>query len=177
MESLLILLSAIKIYKWKSEPNFSLKLLSVDSESTYWRRTQIFLLITHLPFYRYPFPDGASFVSIQQLKPGVFQNRGWDDQRVKLKHRCNHYIKSSRVESLEKFSEEKTNTFVYFLTFYFIGIQLVNSVMIVSLGQQRLSAIHIDVSNLHWTPPKSRLPHDIEQSSLCYTADLVGYPF
>jgi len=42
----------------------------------------------------------------------------------------------------------------------------------VSGGQQRNSAIPIHVSILPQTPLPSRLPHDIEQSSLCYT---VGY--
>ena len=35
--------------------------------------------------------------------------------------------------------------------------------------QQRDSAIHIYVSVLPQTPLQSRLPHNIEQSSLCYT--------
>ena len=41
--------------------------------------------------------------------------------------------------------------------------------MIVLGGQQRDSAIHIHVSILSQTPLPSRLPHNIEQSSLCYT--------
>ena len=44
-----------------------------------------------------------------------------------------------------------------------------NSVVIVSGGQWRESAIHIHVSILPQTPLPSRLPHNIEQSSLCYT--------
>ena len=41
--------------------------------------------------------------------------------------------------------------------------------MIVSSAQQRDPAIHTDVSNLPQIPLPSRLPHDIEPSSLCYT--------
>ena len=41
--------------------------------------------------------------------------------------------------------------------------------MIISGRQQRDSAIHIQVSVLPETPLPSRLPHNIEQSSLCYT--------
>jgi len=41
-----------------------------------------------------------------------------------------------------------------------------NCVVIVSGGQQRDSAIHSHVSILPQTPLPSRLPHNIEQSSL-----------
>ena len=46
---------------------------------------------------------------------------------------------------------------------------MVNNVMIVSGVQRRDSANHIHVSILPQTPLPSRLPHDIEQSSLCCT--------
>ena len=39
------------------------------------------------------------------------------------------------------------------------------------------SAIHIHVSILPKTLLPSRLPHNIEQSSLYYTEGLVGNPF
>ena len=39
----------------------------------------------------------------------------------------------------------------------------------VSGDQRRDSVIHIQVSNLPQTPLPSRLTHNIEQSSLCYT--------
>ena len=45
---------------------------------------------------------------------------------------------------------------------------LINNVVTVSGGQQRNSAICIHVSILPQTPLPSRLPHNIEQSSLCY---------
>ena len=38
--------------------------------------------------------------------------------------------------------------------------------------QQRDSATHMQVSILPQTPLPSRLPHDIEQSSLCYSVNL-----
>jgi len=44
------------------------------------------------------------------------------------------------------------------------------TVVIVPGGQQRDPALHIHVSILPQTPLPSRLPYDIEQSSLCYTA-------
>ena len=50
-----------------------------------------------------------------------------------------------------------------------IGILLINNFVIVSCGQQRDSAIHMHVSILPQTPLPSRLPHNLEQSSLCYT--------
>ena len=45
---------------------------------------------------------------------------------------------------------------------------LINNVVIVSGAQQRNSALHIHVATLPQTPLPSRLPHNIEQSSLCY---------
>ena len=41
--------------------------------------------------------------------------------------------------------------------------------MIISGGQQKDSAIHIHISIVPQTPLPSRLPCNIEQSSLCYT--------
>ena len=46
---------------------------------------------------------------------------------------------------------------------------MIDNVEIVSGGQQRDSAIHIHVSTLSQTSLPSRLPHNIEQNSLCYT--------
>ena len=46
---------------------------------------------------------------------------------------------------------------------------MINNVVIVSGGQQRGSVIHIQVSTLPQTPLPSRMPHNIEQSSVCYT--------
>ena len=46
---------------------------------------------------------------------------------------------------------------------------MVSNVMIISSEQQRDSAIHIHVSILPQIPLPSRLPHNIEKSSLCYT--------
>ena len=51
----------------------------------------------------------------------------------------------------------------------FIGVYLINNVVIVSGGKLSNSTIHIHVSILPQTPLPSRLPHNIEQSSLCYT--------
>ena len=44
-----------------------------------------------------------------------------------------------------------------------------NNVVIVSGEEQRDSALHGQVSILPQTPLPSRLPHNIEQSCLCYT--------
>ena len=51
----------------------------------------------------------------------------------------------------------------------FMRVYLINNVVIVSGGQLSNSAIHIHVSILPQTPLPSRLPHSIEESSLCYT--------
>ena len=58
----------------------------------------------------------------------------------------------------------------FFLTVYFVlrYSQLTNNV-IVSGKQQRDSAINIHGSILPQTPQPSRLPHNTEQNSMCYT--------
>ena len=57
-----------------------------------------------------------------------------------------------------------------FLNFlFYTGVYPINNVVIVSSGQWRDSAIHTHVSIFPQTPLPSRLPHDIEQSSLCCT--------
>ena len=50
-----------------------------------------------------------------------------------------------------------------------IGIQPTNKVVIVSGEQYRNSAIHKHISILPQTLFPSRWPHNIEQSSICYT--------
>ena len=55
-------------------------------------------------------------------------------------------------------------SFKNFLKFY-IGVQLINYVVIVSGGQQRDSAMHIHVSILPQTSFPSKLPHTIKQNS------------
>ena len=69
--------------------------------------------------------------------------------------------------------------FLFLLFIYLILIKLFilywtmanKNIVIVSGEQRRDSAIHIDVSIPHQTPLPSRVPHNIEQSSLCYTVD------
>ena len=51
---------------------------------------------------------------------------------------------------------------------FYIAVNSVNSVVILSSVQQSNSATHIHASILPQTPLPSRLPHNIEQSSLCY---------
>ena len=58
--------------------------------------------------------------------------------------------------------------FSSFFLFY-IGAQMIKNAVIISNEQQRDSAIHIYLSILPRTPLPSRLPYNIEQSSLCYT--------
>ena len=50
-----------------------------------------------------------------------------------------------------------------------IGVYSFKNVVIVSGEQRRDSTIHIHVSILPQTPLPSRLPHNTEQSSMCYT--------
>ena len=68
--------------------------------------------------------------------------------------------------------------FIIFLTFYFVLEYscLTNNVVIVSGEQRKDSVIHIPVSILSQTPLPSRLPRNIEQSSLCYTAGPCWLP-
>ena len=57
-----------------------------------------------------------------------------------------------------------------FLTLFYIGVQPMDSVVIVSGEQQRDSGMHIHVPILLQTPLPSRLPHDVDQGPLCYIA-------
>ena len=60
--------------------------------------------------------------------------------------------------------------FFFLLNFlFYIGVQLINNVVIVSGRLQKDLAIHMHLSILPQTPLPSRLPHNIEQSSLFYT--------
>ena len=81
-------------------------------------------------------------------------------------------IKESPKWSINQFlcfyqSPLYSHTFFYF--FFHIGVQLITSVVTVSGGQQRDSAMHIHVPILPDTPLPIRLPHHIEQNFLCYT--------
>ena len=58
------------------------------------------------------------------------------------------------------------NCFKSFL--FYIGVSPINNVVIVSGGQQRDSATHIHEPILPQTPLPTRLPHDMEQSSLSF---------
>ena len=76
-----------------------------------------------------------------------------------------------------EFQDEQGKPFFFFIFLFYIRVGPINNVVMVSGGQQSNSAIHIHVSIFPQIPPTSRLPHNIEQSSLCYVVDLVGYPF
>ena len=52
---------------------------------------------------------------------------------------------------------------------FHIGVWPTSNVVILSGGQQRDSVIHVHVFILPQTPLPSRLPHNIEQSSMRYT--------
>ena len=59
---------------------------------------------------------------------------------------------------------------VFFLNFlFYIGVQLINNVVLASGAQQNDSLIHIHLSILSQILFPSRSLHNIEQSSLCYT--------
>ena len=59
---------------------------------------------------------------------------------------------------------------------FFIRVEPINIVVIDSGKQWRDSAIHVHASILSQTSLLSRLPHNIEQSSMCYTTGPC-YPF
>ena len=57
---------------------------------------------------------------------------------------------------------------------FFIGEYLINNVVTVSSEQQRDPVINIHVSIVPQIPLPSRLPHNIEQSSMPYTVGSCG---
>ena len=60
-------------------------------------------------------------------------------------------------------------SFFFFNFLFYIGVQLINNVVLVSGVQQSDSVIHIHVSILFQILFPFRLLHNTEQSSLCYT--------
>ena len=64
------------------------------------------------------------------------------------------------------------NKFFFFL--FFVEVEQINNVVIVSGERWRDSAIHMHVSILSQTPLPSRLPHNIEQNYMCYTIGPCG---
>ena len=77
------------------------------------------------------------------------------------------FAKSLKIKKIT--FRNHTEKILFFKSFlFYIGVKLNNNVVIVSGEQQRDSAIHTHVSILPQTPLPSRLPHNIEQSSLCY---------
>ena len=59
--------------------------------------------------------------------------------------------------------------FLFFNFLFYIGVELINNVVLVSGVQQSDSVIHVHVSILFQILFPIRLLHNIEQSSLCYT--------
>ena len=57
---------------------------------------------------------------------------------------------------------------IYIFKLFTLYWSIADDVVKVSGGPQREPAIHIHVSILPQTPLPSRLPHNIEQGSLCY---------
>ena len=107
---------------------------------------------------------------------------------TRLASLTNHFLTTSLIPSLKNPHQSRkwffldlvsnsTNkismdwaVFLFFFNFLlYFGVHQINNNVIVSGGQQKDSAIHIHVSIFPQTPFPSRLPHNIEQSSLCYT--------
>ena len=59
--------------------------------------------------------------------------------------------------------------FLFFNFLFYTGVQPINNVVIISDAWQRDSAVRVHVSVLLQTLLTSRLPYNIDQSSLCYT--------
>ena len=89
---------------------------------------------------------------------------------------CSYHVQGSPDQLLVYASSKPTviqdkethgSYFFYFL--FCIGVQPINNVVIVSSGQHGDSVIFIHVSILPQTALPSRLPHNIEHNSRCYT--------
>ena len=85
-------------------------------------------------------------------------------------------IRGVNITALE--TRESSKRFLSFFFFELGYSKLANNVVIVSGEQQRVSAIHIHIYILLQTPLPSRLPNNIEQSSLClYSRSLLVIHF
>ena len=74
-----------------------------------------------------------------------------------------------RLWILDKFPRLTFINLLIFNFLFYIGVEPINNVVIVAGAHQSNSAVHTHVSVLPQTPLPSRLPHNIAQSSLCYT--------
>ena len=78
-------------------------------------------------------------------------------------HNVSYFSYFTEVKKNNPHPELKCGDTVFvFLTFYFALVQVVNTVVIVSGEQQRVSALHIHVYILPQTPLPSGLPHSPE---------------
>ena len=103
---------------------------------------------------------------MQEMKQTRIQSLGWEDPLEKeIATHCSILAwKSQGQKSLVGYSPWGHMTEHTIPPKYPI-----NGVVIVSGGQQKDSTKHMHVSILSQTPLPSRLPHNIEQSSMCYT--------
>ena len=81
-----------------------------------------------------------------------------------VKSTLKRYLQWERYESCNCILSSLLLIFLLFILYS----KLTNNVVIVSGEQQRGSVIHIHVYILPQTSLPSRLPHNFEQSSLCY---------
>ena len=114
-----------------------------------------------------------------------FRFGGWEigpDSNLALLHTV-RFLKvfKNKTKRTNVFPHERAGIFFFFSqtpSFLFcFEVQPINNVVVVSGEQRRDSAIHIHVSILPQTPLPSRLAHNIEPSSMCYTIVFIGYPF
>ena len=92
--------------------------------------------------------------SVSWLASSQSPPRPWEVSGVSISHRAG----------------SETPLFIYLMFLLSTGVQPINSVVIVSGGQLRDSAIHKHVSVLPQPPLPPRPPRNSEQSSLCCTA-------
>ena len=116
--------------------------------------------------------DGASTKSKDQSLPATYQILTGIHHVILLSFSFYGYW-----ECWEKEDYLKIFIFCFLLNFLFcIGVQPINNAVTVSGEQRRDSATHMRVSVLPHTPLPARLPHCLEQSSMCYTAGPCWLP-
>ena len=94
-------------------------------------------------------------------------------QYIQKKEEVCHKIQEFLPLGLNLYCLPKYQHDYFFLSFPVVAVQPINNVVIVSGEQQRDSAMCTHISTLPQTPLPSRLPHNIEQSSMCHTAEEI----
>ena len=167
--------------------------LAPEPELETWIKVDPFVFADHASWQNHGFPDGSvgKESACNAGDPGSIPGSGtstgerigyplqysWAESYRRAHNSCHTTMKRRKFSRLQQSTGQRKPPsafgacyFFFFNFLFYIGVQPINDTVIVSGTQQSDSAVHMYVSILPQTPLPSRLPHNTEQSSLCYTA-------